>query len=111
MLAQALWSAPDADQAWNFGPPAGDVRTVRWVAERLSEMWPGALRWEVDQAAHPPEASFLALDSSKAERRLAWRPVWDLEQALSRVVEWHDAHRRGGDMRGISLSQLQEFGG
>jgi CDP-glucose 4,6-dehydratase len=109
MLAQELWCSPDAARAWNFGPRAEDARTVRWIIERLSTLWAGAFAWERDGALNPPEAGYLALDSGEAERRLHWRPAWDLERALEKVVQWHEVHRRGENMRRASLEQIEEF--
>ncbi len=112
-LAQALWRTSEAAGAWNFGPAPEDVRTVGWVVQRLSDLWGGALRWEADGGAggdlDPPEAGHLALDSSKAERGLGWRPPWGLEEALEGVVEWHEAHRRGEDVRQTTVSQIERF--
>ena len=106
LLAQALWHDTSAAREWNFGPSAGDARTAGWILRRLSEMWGGALRWELDRGSNPPEAPHLALDSSRAERELDWRPAWDLEDALGMVVEWHRAQREGDDMRAVSLAQI-----
>jgi CDP-glucose 4,6-dehydratase len=108
-LAEELWRTDDAARAWNFGPREQDVRPVSWILQRLIELWGGALRWEPDEAAHPPEAGHLGLDSSAAERGLGWRPAWDLEEALQRVVEWHEAHRRGEDMRRVGEAQIERF--
>jgi len=110
-LAQELWHEPRAAQAWNFGPREGDARTVRWIVECLEELWAGALRWELDGSENPPEAGYLALDSGKAEQRLGWRAEWDLGQALERIVEWHEAERRGEDVRETSLAQIERFSG
>ncbi|HEX5853608.1 MAG TPA: CDP-glucose 4,6-dehydratase [Solirubrobacteraceae bacterium] len=109
LLAQALWNGPGAAQAWNFGPSAGDARTVSWIVERLGELWDGALDWKLDEGDNPPEAHHLALDSSKAERELRWSPRWDLDDALALVVEWHRAHRAGEAMRAVSLAQIARF--
>jgi CDP-glucose 4,6-dehydratase len=105
-LAEALSRGEEALGAWNFGPPAGDARPVSWIVQRLAELWGGELRWRLDEGRHPPEASHLELDSGAAERVLGWRPMGSLEDALELVVEWHRAHRRGADMRGVSLSQI-----
>jgi CDP-glucose 4,6-dehydratase len=110
-LTQELWRSQEAAQAWNFGPREGDARTVRWIVERLETLWAGALRWRLDERENPPEASHLALDSSKAERRLGWRAEWDLTEALERIVEWHEAERQGEDMRRVSLEQIERFVG
>jgi CDP-glucose 4,6-dehydratase len=82
---------------------------VSWVLERLCELWRGELRWELDERAHPPEASHLALDSSAAETSLGWTPRWDLERALASVVQWHDALRRGEDARALTIAQIERF--
>ncbi|HWX52017.1 MAG TPA: hypothetical protein VNY34_01910, partial [Solirubrobacteraceae bacterium] len=99
-------SAGEADRAWNFGPREQDVRTVQWIVERLATLWEGALAWEIDERANPPEAGHLALDSSDAERVLGWRPALELEAALGLVVDWHRAHQGGEDMRRVSLEQV-----
>jgi CDP-glucose 4,6-dehydratase len=108
-LAEELWRTPEAARAWNFGPPAHDARPVRWIVQRLAEHWRGALRWELDGEPNPPEAGYLSLDSSAAESALGWRPVWDLDEALGRIVRWHEAQRRGEDMRRVTLEQIAEF--
>jgi CDP-glucose 4,6-dehydratase len=102
----------EVDGAWNFGPSPRDARPVGWVVRRLAEHWDGALRWEFDEAGGiggPPEAGHLALDSSKAEGGLGWRPAWGLDQALDSVVRWHEAHRRGEDVRQTTVSQIGRF--
>jgi len=108
-LAEELCRTDEAARAWNFGPREEDARPVSWILERLVALWGDALRWELDEAANPHEAAHLALDSSLAERGLGWRPGWDLEQALERVVEWHRAQLAGEHMRRVSLEQIQQF--
>jgi CDP-glucose 4,6-dehydratase len=109
-LAERLWDDESFAEGWNFGPPAGDARPVRWIADRITELWPGDLTWDVDSGPHPHEAGFLALDSSKARKRLGWEPAWDLDEALARIVEWHAAHRDGADMRALTLAQIEAHG-
>jgi CDP-glucose 4,6-dehydratase len=108
-LAEELWHSSEVAHAWNFGPREGDARTVSWIVERLGALWAGALRWEVDEAANPPEVGYLALDSSAAESGLGWVARWDLEQALPKIVEWHEAQAAAEDMRAVSLRQIAEF--
>ena len=109
LLAEELWRADDVARAWNFGPNAEHARTVRWVVETLAALWGDGLEWEPDTGSNPPEAERLSLDSTAAERRLGWRPGWGLEQALQKVVEWHQAERRGADARRLTLGQIEAF--
>jgi len=108
LLAQELSQADggQAARAWNFGPPADDARPVSWIIERLAQLWEGELSWQLDERANPPEAGHLELDSSAAQRLLGWRPAWRLDDALELLVAWHRAHRRGEDMRSVSLAQI-----
>jgi CDP-glucose 4,6-dehydratase len=108
-LAQLLHADPRQQGGWNFGPSPDDARPVRWIVERLAELWPGELRWEVDGGSHPAETEFLALDSAKARRRLGWEPAWDLARALAEIVAWYDALRSGADMRRVTLEQIESF--
>jgi CDP-glucose 4,6-dehydratase len=108
-LAQLLHGGAAPQGGWNFGPPPDDVRPVRWIVERLAELWPGGLRWEPDPGPHPPEARFLALDSAKAREGLGWTPRWDLARALAEIVAWYAALQAGTDMRRVTLEQIERF--
>jgi CDP-glucose 4,6-dehydratase len=108
-LAEALHGAPGQEGGWNFGPALGDARTVRWIADRLTALWDGELRWEFDPGPHPHEAHFLTLDSSKAREQLGWKPTWDLDKALTEIVAWYRALRDGDDMRAVTLGQIRAF--
>jgi CDP-glucose 4,6-dehydratase len=96
-----------AAEAWNFGPADDDARPVQWIVEYVAARCPG-LSWKHDASPQPHEAAYLKLDSGKARARLGWKPRWRLEAALDKTLEWHDAWRRGGDMRQITLSQIAD---
>jgi CDP-glucose 4,6-dehydratase len=111
-LAQALHAEPRYQGGWNFGPGLDDARPVRWIANRLTELWPEDLRWELDSdppTPHPHEARYLALDSTKAHDELGWAPTWGLDEALAGIVAWYEALRAGGDMRAVTLGQIEAF--
>ena len=109
LLAQSLVSDASLAAGWNFGPDVEDALPVRDIAERFSALWPGGLAWTQDDRAQPPEASYLALDSSRAHRHLGWRPGWNLEQALARIVDWHRERAAGEDARRTTLTQIEQF--
>jgi len=110
VLAERLYEQGAAfAEGWNFGPANQDARPVQWIVERLTQLWGEGSRWELDGADHPHEAHYLKLDCSKARMSLGWRPRWDLEKTLARIVEWHKAHVAGGDMREITLGQIRDY--
>jgi CDP-glucose 4,6-dehydratase len=108
-LAQALHEDPALQGGWNFGPAPDDVRQVRAIVDRITELWPVELAWELDPGPHPHEAHFLALDSTKAREQLRWRPTWNLDEALAGIVAWYTALRDGEDMQAVTLAQIAAF--
>jgi CDP-glucose 4,6-dehydratase len=111
MLAQRLTvdGAGWAAGAWNFGPEDADTQPVSWIADRLVREWGEGASWTDDGGDHPHEAAWLKLDCSKARQQLGWKPRWHLSQALAAIVEWHQAHGRGEDMREVSLRQIEAY--
>jgi CDP-glucose 4,6-dehydratase len=109
LLAEAMWESPEYADAWNFGPDERDEVSVRHVADRLSELWGGGIAWGQDDAAHPHEAHYLRLDSSKARTLLAWAPRWDLDHALTSIAAWHAGLTAGEDARMLVLKQVESF--
>lgn len=96
-------------EGWNFGPRDEDARPVEWIVERMIRHWGAGASWARDEGFHPHEARYLKLDISKAREQLGWRPVWALDDALGRIVEWHRAWRGGGDMRARCLAEIAAY--
>ncbi len=93
-------------EAWNFGPDAESNLPVAEMLERLKAHWP-ALEWEVTRTPQPHEAGLLFLDSTKARRRLGWRPVWGIEGAIAATADWYRGFRETGAV--ASSSQLDAW--
>lgn len=109
LLAERLYEEDQAfAEAWNFGPNDEDAKPVSWIVERLCEQIPGS-KWQTENTKQPHEAGLLKLDSSKAKTKLGWMPRWNLETALSKTVEWHQAWRNQEDMAAITSSQIQAY--
>ena len=41
--------------------------------------------------------------------RLNWRPNWNLEQTLTRTVDWYSAYAADKDMRAVTLGQISGY--
>ena len=95
--------------AWNFGPNNEDARPVRWIVEKMAKEWGNDPKWIIDENNFFHEANYLKLDCSKAYSKLNWRPKWNLEQALLKIIEWHKLERKGKNCNEICLSQIREY--
>ena len=94
--------------AWNFGPSISDCKTVSWIANYLCKKIPYAA-WELEKNVQPAEQKTLTIDCSKSKLLLKWRQRWDVETALQKTLEWHDAMNNGEDMKDISLKQIEKY--
>lgn len=110
LLAQALYERGRVfSSGWNFGPDDVDARSVQEVVEIFVKKWRKKASWQQDFSTQPHEAAFLRLDCTKAKQELGWKPKWDLETALEKVVAWHEVLMRNRDMQSITESQINEY--
>lgn len=110
MLAERLYTdGPAFAGGFNFGPADADAKPVRWMVEKLAELWGGGANWSQDTGKHPHEAGFLKLDSSKAHALLGWEPRLRVDTALKWVVEWYKHRAQGGDVRAKSIEQIRAY--
>ena len=109
-LAETLYENGQQDaEGWNFGPRDEDAQPVQWIVERMCAAWGRGAHWTQQPGDHPHEAHYLKLDISKARSRLNWAPRWSLDEALERIIEWHQAWRAGADVRAMCLQQISQY--
>ena len=96
-LASLQWVNPqNYSEAWNFGPRLGSARCVGEVVDLVLKAWGSGEKRDAIDPSSPHEAGLLQLDSSKAVKRLEWEPVYDLEAAIARTMEWYRASQKPG---------------
>lgn len=111
-LAERLYAdGPSFAEGWNFGPFDEDAQSVEWIVQRLCQSWGEGAGYRLDIGDHPHEAHYLKLDISKSRADLNWRPRWNLETSLEKIVAWTRAYQCGSDLREVSLRQIHEYGG
>lgn len=98
-------------EAWNFGPHYSNNIPVRIIAEKVVNQW-GRGKWSIalpdGNTVH--EANYLKLDIAKAVTKLGWKPVYGIDTAIQKTVEWYRHHSTGAtDMREFSLEQIRQF--
>jgi CDP-glucose 4,6-dehydratase len=109
VLAQNLYKDQQKyAEGWNFGPNEKDVQPVDWILDKMISKWPNS-SWKLDNNSNPHEAGFLKLDISKAKSKLDWSPVWELSQALEKIISWHQAWLNKEDMQAACLIEIEEY--
>ena len=97
---------------WNFGPELVQKYSVADLVSTFAEHWGVASSpfWTFDNGAHPHEAGYLLLDSSKARDRLNWNDKLDFKSAIKWTASWY-RNSVESDIRFFCESQINEFAG
>lgn len=110
MIAARQYADGSLAGSYNVGPDEeGCCRTGRLV-DLFCTAWGTGASW-VDQSDRlgPHEASFLKLDCSLLKERFGWRPVWSIEEAIAKTVEWTKIWAAGEDAAACMNRQIDEY--
>lgn len=94
---------------YNVGPDDQDCFQTCALVDIFVKQWGDGLKWINKSDNGPHEANFLKLDCSKLKTTFGWKPRWNLEKALEKVVEWSKCWVEGGDIRSCMNKQICEF--
>jgi CDP-glucose 4,6-dehydratase len=110
LLAQKQYEDRNCAGAYNFGPDDESCVTTGELAGLFCRAWGAGSAWKVQGDGGPHEASFLKLDCSRAKTVLGWKPRWNIQTAMEKVVEFAKA---GSDAeRGVVVeSQIRDYFG
>ncbi|HBU12445.1 MAG TPA: CDP-glucose 4,6-dehydratase [Clostridiales bacterium] len=94
---------------YNIGPDQKDCITTGELTTLFCKYWEGA-RWRneaEENAVH--EAGCLKLDCSKAKEALRIAPVWTVEMAIAKTVEWFRRYHDKGNVAALMQQQIDEY--
>lgn len=94
---------------YNVGPDDSDCITTGELVDIFCDKWGQGLRWINQYDGGPHEANFLKLDCSKIKTVFGWRPIWNVETAIEKTVEWTKVYFEGKNIEACMDSQIQEF--
>lgn len=110
ILCQKLMAQPkEFSEGWNFGPNNKDIACVSMVIDIMIKSWGDKATWKVDDGFHPHEASLLVLDCLKANNKLHWNPIWNLERSVTETIQWYKAWNSNKDMHEFSINQIKYY--
>lgn len=111
MIAAKQYEDPKYQSWYNVGPDDQDCFQTGVLVDMFVKHWGDGLKWVDKYDGGPHEANFLKLDCSKLKLVFGWRPRWNLETAVEKVVEWSKVWIAGNDVRPVMDKQIKEFVG
>ena len=109
MIAAKQYEDASYSGYYNVGPDDRDCYETGALTDLFVRHWGEGLEWISRSKNGPHEANYLKLDCSKLKSVFGWQPVWDLDKAVEKVVEWSKCWLGGGDIRACMDKQINGF--
>lgn len=94
---------------YNVGPDDRDCFKTGALVDLFIKHWGYDKEWINRYDGGPHEANFLKLDCAKLKTTFGWKPHWDLDKAIEKVVEWTKCWADGGSVRDCMDVQIKEY--
>lgn len=95
---------------YNVGPNDEDCISNEDLANLFCEKWGNNLKWiNKSQNNAPHETNFLKLDSTKIKDIFNWKPIWGIEKAVEKTVDWTKVYFNNEDIIKCTDNQINEF--
>lgn len=109
MIAKAQYENKELADAYNVGPDEADCVSAGELADIFVRLWGDGAKWENKHVGGPHEAGFLRLECKKLKETFSWQPVWNIETALLKTIEWSRAYAAGNDILKVMDQQIAEY--
>ena len=73
---------------YNVGPDDNCCFETGRIVDLFVSKWGQGIKWINKYDGGPHEANFLKLDCSKIKTKFGWKPTWDLDTTMEKIVEW-----------------------
>jgi len=92
MLAERQYENISLASNYNIGPSDTGCKTTGELADIFCEAWGDGLTW-INRALPntPHESNVLKLDCAKMRSVFGWQPLWSVDIAVKKTVEWEKA--------------------
>lgn len=109
MIAAMQYESKKYEGSYNVGPDDVDCYQTGKLVELFVRKWGGGLKWINSCENGPHEATFLKLDCSKLKMTFGWKPHWNLETAVEKVVEWNKCWINYGNINDCMNQEIDCF--
>lgn len=109
MIIEKQYENPRYSGYYNVGPDDSDCYQTGKLVDTFISYWKDDLKRTDKYDGGPHEANFLKLDCTKLKNSFGWHPVWNLDTAIQKTVEWAKCWKSGSDVREMMDKQISEY--
>lgn len=109
-IAWAQYEDLSYSGCYNVGPDECDCLTTGELVDLFCRKWGDGQTWvNMAEANAPHEANFLRLDCGKLKRVFGWKPRWNVDTAVEKIVQWMRVYQKGGNISACMDGQFMDF--
>ena len=110
LIAARQYQNPTYAGNYNVGPNDESCVDNETLVKLFCDMWGADITYCVNPDPKAPhEANFLKLDISRIKQTFGWEPVWTIEVAVKKTVEWIKAYECGDDLNVLMSEQIKDY--
>jgi len=109
MIAEKQYNNKSNSGYYNVGPDDSDCYKTKDLVNLFCLKWGNGLKWASKRESGPHESGLLKLDCSKLKAKFGWKPVWSMETAIERTIEFEKGRQAGDDLNMIMERQIGDY--
>lgn len=97
---------------YNVGPDDNCCFETGRIVDLFVSKWGQGIKWINKYDGGPHEANFLKLDCAKIKTKFGWKPTWNLDTTMEKIVEWTGLYLGGAsseELKSCMDRQINEF--
>ena len=96
--------------SYNVGPDDNGCINNESLVELFKKYWGDNFSYIIQSSdSSPHEANYLKLDSSKIKSLMNWHPVWSIDTAVQKTVEWTKEWYNNGNISDCMNNQINQY--
>jgi CDP-glucose 4,6-dehydratase len=110
LIARKQYNHLEYADYYNIGPDEKDCQTTGEIATLFCMHWGEGMKWKAAQGDNTlHEASYLKLNCAKMKQSMDWNPIWGIDTAVAKTVEWAKVFATNGNIQKLMDDQITEF--
>ena len=96
-----------SEYSWNFGPNNSNFKKVIEIVNYFKKHCD--FKFKLLKKQNFKETKTLKLNSSKAKKKLNWKPRWNLIEAINNTIDWNNCAKSGISAKKICEQQFLRY--
>ncbi len=109
MLAYEQYTNIEKASWYNVGPDDCDCIRTGELVSLFAQYWGDGFTWQTIENNGPHESGILKLDCSKIKETFGWKPMWNVDKAVEKTVEWFKAYINNVSIPDFMNEQIKTY--